>query len=148
MRSFAPKADFGTKSGATASAAAGLATSLKNCLRFVSSIGTPIENIALCLFLLDQGPPECRERGAVITAQVITFATIGHRSDENRFPRAEVIGGLGLGQFLVEVAFDRHKVEYRGGEPADLAALLMCHVASHREGFQINLRSHYSGAEA
>jgi len=40
---------------------------------------------------------------------------------------------------VVDVALNWDEVEDRGGEVIDRAALLVCHVAGHGEGFQVDL---------
>ena len=47
----------------------------------------------------------------------------------------------------MDIAVDGHQVEHRRGEVADLAALLMRHVARHGQRLQINFGRHDGRAE-
>src|SRR5262249_26746935 len=84
----------------------------------------------------------------MLAMKIVALAAVGDGADEDCLVRAEVITGVGLRQFLPEIAMDRDEIEDGSSEVRDAPALLSRDVAHHRQCFQINLRTHDRRTEA
>jgi len=52
----------------------------------------------------------------MVATDVKPFTTIGHRADENRFPRAIVVLRVRLRRLLAEITLDADQIERGSGE--------------------------------
>src|SRR5262245_8007769 len=79
----------------------------------------------------------------MIATDIKALAAIGYGADENRLPGAIVVLRVVLGGFGLPRTVDLNQVECRGGEIGDSAAFLVGHIASHREGLEIDFWPHH-----
>src|SRR5438128_1386221 len=78
-----------------------------------------------------QGMIQRRHGIAMVALCVKAFAAVRDRAHQDGFPRAIVVARGRLGRLLSRVALERHEIENRRGEAANLTAFLMGDVAGH-----------------
>src|SRR5579884_4477832 len=97
---------------------------------------------------LPNGAPQRGEGGAMIAAEVITAAAVGHGSHQKSLVRAEIISRIGFRKLAMNVAADGDDIEHGDAEIADLASFGMRGIARHRQRLQEHLRRHDRRPEA
>ena len=70
----------------------------------------------------------------MVTAEVKAFSPIRHGPDQDRLVGSEIVSGVTLRQFTVDVTLNWDKVKDRSREVRDRVPSLMSHVASHGKG--------------
>src|SRR5437868_4005202 len=78
----------------------------------------------------------------MVSLQVEALAAVLDSPNQDCLPRAVIIERLVFcWRSLTPAVGKGHEVENGGREPADLHLMLAAHVASHRERFEIHLRT-------
>src|ERR1700730_17920065 len=83
----------------------------------------------------------------MIPFHIKALAAVRYRAHENRFPGSVVISRIALGRLLTRVPLERDQVEYGRRKVSDLSTFLTRHVAGHRQGLEVDFRSHHGRAE-
>ena len=83
----------------------------------------------------------------MVALDIIAFAAVAYRADEDGFEGAVVVSGIGFGGFGVEVVAEGDEIEDCSGKSGDAAAFLAGDIAGHGEGFEIDFGTHDGRAD-
>ena len=79
---------------------------------------------------------------SMVSLDIMAFTSICNGTDENGLEGPIIIFGLRLGRFVLEIVGEMYEVKDGGVKLGNRQAFLMCNIACHRKGFEINFRSH------